>query len=107
MKKIFIFSLGLVIILLSSFTILSKSSKNSIPDPDKQQLHCVNQFNSKCLQGGSVDLTNFYTLANVEAYCASNANSCSYSECVTRLRVILDLGTTINAKGNPCLPKEL
>jgi hypothetical protein len=111
MKKILIISLGLVIILLSSFTILSKASKYGLTDEqksgltDKQREACTNVFNGKCLNGGSVDLGNFFSVEQVQSYCASIANTCSYEECVTRLTTILGIGNTIVSKAEPCLPK--
>jgi hypothetical protein len=110
MKKILIISLGLVLILLSSFTILSKTSNYGLTDEqkpdqtDQQRQACVNQFNAKCLRGGSVDLGNFFSIEQVRSYCAPGATFCSSEECVTRLATILGLvNTTIVSNGDPCL----
>ncbi len=91
--------LGIVFGSLTSFTA-------SAATLEQVQRACTNAFEGKCLHGGTVDLTQFFVIEQVQAYCAPGATFCSDTECTTRLTTILGIGNTIDATGNPCLPKQ-
>ena len=102
MKK-FIINAAMVLGFVS--TVFLSSSSVSAATPEQLQLACTDAFQSACLHGGTVDLTNFFTVDQVNAYCAPGATFCSDTECSTRLKVLLGLdGLTYGTTGNVCLP---
>lgn len=102
MKKLLI---GAALVLGFASSIIAFSIPASAVTTDQLKRACQNAFEGKCLHGGAVDTSNFYSVDNILSYCAPGATFCSDTECTTRLKVITNLGgLAVDNTGNPCLP---
>ena len=72
------------------------------------QTDCQIIFLHKCYSGNDFDLTNFFTLEQIQTFCNQSPNvTCSSQECIDRLSVLINLVRPEKQNGQgSCLPPK-